>query len=70
MSDQAREFTSQVISELCDLLGITKIQMSPYHPQMNGVVECVYQTLRRMIAKMDPDKRAKWPSHLRPILIA
>ena len=26
--------------------------------------------LRRMIAKMDPGKRAKWPSHLGPILIA
>ena len=26
--------------------------------------------LRRMIAKMDPDKRAKWPSHLGSILIA
>ena len=26
--------------------------------------------LRRMIAKMDPEKRAKWPSHLGPILIA
>ena len=31
MSDQASEFTGQVISELCDLLGITKIRMSPYH---------------------------------------
>ena len=30
MSDQATEFTGQVISELCDLLGVTKIQMSPY----------------------------------------
>ena len=26
--------------------------------------------LRRMIAKMDPEKRAKWPLHLGPILIA
>ena len=26
--------------------------------------------LRKMIAKMDPEKRAKWPSHLGPILIA
>ena len=26
--------------------------------------------LRRMIAKMEPEKRAKWPSHLGPILIA
>ena len=70
MSDQASELTGQVISELCDLLGITKIRMSPYHPQTNGAIERVHQTLRRMIAKMDPKKRAKWPSHLGPILIA
>ena len=70
MSDQAAEFTGQVISELCDLLGITKIRMLPYHPQTNGAIERVHQTLRKMIAKMDPDKRAKWPSHLGPILIA
>ena len=70
MSDQAAEFMGQVISELCDLLGITKIRMLPYHPQTNGAVERVHQTLRRMIAKMNPEKRAKWPSHLGPILIA
>ena len=70
MSDQASEFTGQVISELCDLLGITKIRMSPYHQQTNGTIEKVHQTLRRMIAKMDSEKRAKWPSHLGPILIA
>ena len=70
MSDQASEFTGQVISELCDLLGITKIRMSPYYPQTNDAIERVHQTLRRMIAKMDPEKRAKWPSHLGPILIA
>ena len=70
MSDQAAEFTGQVISELCDLLGVTKIRTLPYHPQTNGAIESVHQTLRRMIAKMDPDKRAKWPSHLGPILIA
>ena len=69
MSDQAAKFMGQVISELCDLLGVIKIRMSPYHPQMNGAVERVHQTLRRMIAKMDPDKRAEWPSHLGPILI-
>ena len=70
MSDQASKFTGQVISELCDLLGITKIRTLPYHPQTNGTVERVHQKLRRMIAKMDPEKRAKWPSYLGPILIA
>ena len=70
MSDQAAEFMGQVISELCDLLGVTKIRTLPYHPQTNGAIKRVHQTLRRMIAKMDPDKRAKWPLHLGPILIA
>ena len=70
MSDQASKFTGQVISELCNLLGITKIRTSPYHLQTNGTVERVHQMLRRMIAKTDPEKRAKWPSHLGPILIA
>ena len=70
MSDQAAEFTGQVISELCDLLGVTKIRTLLYHPQTNSAIKRVHQTLRRRIAKMDPDKRAKWPSHLGPILIA
>ena len=70
MSDQASEFTGQVISELCDLLGVTKIRMLPYHLQTNGTVKRVHQMLRRMIGKMDPEKKAKWPSHLGPILIA
>ena len=70
ISDQAAKFIGQVISELCYLLGITKIQTLPSHPQMNGAIERVHQTLQRMIGKMDPDKRVKWPSHLGPILIA
>ena len=69
MSDQTSEFMGQVISELCDLLGVTKIRTLPYHLQTNGTVERVHQTLRRMIPKMDPKKRAKWPSHLGPIPI-
>ena len=39
MSDQASEFTGQVISELCDLLGVTKIRTSAYHLQTNGAVK-------------------------------
>ena len=42
MSDQAPEFTGQVISELCDLLGVTKIRTSLYHPQTNGAMSNEY----------------------------
>ena len=70
MSDQAPEFSRKVIAALCDLLGVSKVRTSPYHPQSNGAVERAHQTLRRMIGKMDPEKRGKWPSHLGSVIIA
>ena len=70
MSDQAPEFSGKVIAAFCDLLGVAKICTSPYHPQSNGAVERAHQTLRRMIGKLDPEKRHKWKSHLGSILIA
>ena len=44
--------------------------MTPYHPQTNGSAEWVHQTLQRMIGKLDPEKRKKWPYHIGSILIA
>ena len=70
MSDQAPEFSGKVIATMCDLLGVSKVHTLPYHPQSNGAVERAHQTLRRMIGKMDPEKRSKWPSHLGSVIIA
>ena len=70
MSDQGTRFTSKVIAAMCSLLGIEKIQTTPYHPQSNGSAERVHQTLRRMIGKLDPEKCQKWPAHLGSVLIA
>ena len=45
MSDQPPEFSGKVIAALSFLLGVAKICMSPYHPQINGAVERAHQTL-------------------------
>ena len=58
------------IAALCKLLGIEKIRTTPYHPQTNGSAERVHQTLQRMIGKLDPEKRRKWPEHIGSMLIA
>ena len=70
MSDQGTEFCGKVIAAMCSLLGIEKICTTPYHPQMNGLAERVHQTLQRMIGKLDPEKRRKWPAHIGSIIIA
>ena len=70
MSDQGTEFCGKVIAAMCSLLGIEKIRTTPYHPQTNGSAERVHQTLQRMIGKLDPEKRQKWPAHIGSIIIA
>ena len=63
MLDQGTDFTG-------DVLKIEKIRTMPYHPQTNRSAERVHQTLQRMIGKLDPEKRRKWPEHIGSVLIA
>ena len=70
MSDQGTEFCGKVIVAMCSLLGVEKIRTTPYHLQTNGSAERVHQTLQRMIGKLDPEKRRKWPAHIGSIIIA
>ena len=70
MSDQAHAFCGNVITQMCDYLRIDKIRTSPYHPQSNGQVERVHQTLLRMIGKLEEEKRRDWPMHLGSVVHA
>ena len=40
----------------------------PYHPQTNGLVQRLHQTIMHMIGKLGEDKKANWPSHLAEIV--
>ena len=42
----------------------------PYHPQANGLVERLHQTIMHMIGKLGEDNKANWPSHLAEIVHA
>ena len=70
MSDQAHAFCGNVITQMCDYLRIEKICMSPHHPQSNGQVEHIHQTLLRMIGKLEEEKCKDWPTHLGSVVHA
>ena len=67
VSDQGANFMSSVINEMYKILGMKKLQTMPYHPQTNGWVERLHQTIMRMIGKLGEDKKADWLGHLAEI---
>ena len=70
LSDRGANFMSSVIDEMCKILSVKKLQTMPYHPQTNGLVERLHQTIMRMIRKLGKDKTANWPEHLAEIVHA
>ena len=67
MSYNALEFVGKVLTALYDLLNMKQLRISPYHPQSNGSVEHAHQTLIRMIGKLDPKRKSRWPDHISSI---
>jgi cleavage and polyadenylation specificity factor subunit 1 len=64
LSDRGRSFTSDLIREVCRLLGVDKIFTSPYRPQCNGQVERFHRTLHARLAMYtDPDGK-NWKHHV------
>ena len=70
VSDQGKAFTGHLITNLCELYGVQKLRMSPYHAQTNGQVERMNQTIIRIIGKLEQDKKAHWSEHLPKMLAA
>ena len=45
LSDRGATFMSNMIDEMCKILGTNKLQTMPYHPQTNGLVERLHQMI-------------------------
>ena len=70
VSNQGKPFTGHIITHLCELYGVQKLQTLPYHAQTNGQVELMNQTIIRMIGKLEEDRKACWLEHLPELLMA
>lgn len=66
LSDQGRDFESQLIKELCSLASITKVRTSPYHLRGNPV-ERFNRTLLGMLGTLREKDKNHWRDYVKPL---
>ena len=64
LSDQGRNFESNLIAELCKLAQIKKLRTTPYRPEGNGSSERFHRTLISMIGTLPKELKTNWPQHV------
>ncbi|KAL5516790.1 hypothetical protein EMCRGX_G002203 [Ephydatia muelleri] len=70
LTDQGSNFTSQLLSEIYQLLHVHPIRTSPYHPQTDGLVERFNITLKAMLRKVAAEDELNWDKWLPYLLFA
>ena len=68
ISDQGRNFESELIGHLCQLAGVQKLRTSPYHPQTNGQCKRFNGTLQNMLGTLTLEQKKDWKSQV-PALV-
>ena len=64
LSDQGHKFESQLVADLCKLMGMQKIQTSQHHPQTNGQCERFSSTLINMLGMLPSEKKSELKNHI------
>ena len=70
LSDRGPNLLSNVLLDVCRLLGVKKVNTTSYHPQTDGLVERMNQTIQSMLAKHAHTFGPDWDLHLQQVLFA
>ena len=62
--DQGWNFKSQLVADLCMLMGTQKVWTSLYHPQTNGQCERFNSILIGMLGMWPSEKKSEWKNHI------
>jgi transposase InsO family protein len=69
-SNQGANFESEIIKELCHIMGMEKTHTTTNHPMGNGITERYNRTLLNMLGTLDPDKKANWKKYVPSLVYA
>ena len=70
LTDRGTNLLSHLMMDLCDLLGIRKLNTTAYHPECDGLVERFNRTLKTMIRKHVQKFGSNWDQFLPGLLWA
>eukprot|EP00057_Strongylocentrotus_purpuratus_P018268 XP_011672742.1 PREDICTED: protein NYNRIN-like [Strongylocentrotus purpuratus] len=71
-TDQGRNFESNLMKEVCEMLGIKKTRTCPLHPRSDGFIERFNRTLITMVSSiLDPDRHQRdWDERIPYAMLA
>ena len=70
LSDQAKEFMSNLVKEVSDYLTVNKINTTAYHAQCNGLTERFNATLCQILSTYVNDNQTNWDEFISIALFA
>jgi len=70
LSDRGTNLLANVMQDTCQLMGITKLNTTAYHPQCDGMVERMNRTLKAMLRKHVAKFGSQWDAYLPGVLWA
>ena len=70
LSDRGTNLLSHLMLDVCQLLGVSKLNTTTYHPQCDGMVERFNRTLKAMLRKHSATMGPQWDEYLSGILWA
>lgn len=70
LHDQGREFENQLFKHLATLCGVKRLRTTPYHPECNGQVERMNQTIISMLSSLPESDKTKWKNSVNKLVHA
>lgn len=64
LTDRGRNFLSDVMKGVCSLLGVSKLNTTAYHPECNGAVERLNQTIAKLLSHHVSRDQRDWDTWL------